>query len=442
MIFILIIFAFLMMIFSYYIFNKDLMSPSFLVCGGFLLSFLSTAYNVKEWGIDIGINTVVVFVIGMVMFLIGECCIKRLKFKTITESNRLVKPYQPTYIKVGNIKLLLCIAVCAFGLIMTYREVVRIANLNYADWGNLTYNYKTNVVNADLANSQVSSLVLRAQSLTKCVAFVYIFVFVNNLEALRNQSFLKQLTNFRFLIPAILYSAMCIIRGGRFDTIAIILTIVFLLYYYWRLRVGWNKKINIKYIIRVFIIFVAVLVIFWLSKELVGRRSMDTSIMGYITRYVGGSAANFDLYLKDSFTQGNGKYETFAGLLKNLEILGIKIDVTSSHEFRAGSTGFVIGNAYSAIRNYYHDFGIVGVGVMSFLFSALFNFLYYKLKSYQSLTKRKMFLLIWYSSMLYCIVFFFFADYFFPRISIGWVIEMLFLWLTYYYVLLLKIKIR
>ena len=441
MIFVLIIAAFGMILLSYYVFNKDLMSPSFLLGSGFLLSFMSTAYNLKDWGMSISAKTVFILCLSMLTFFLGEYAAKAFVPKPVSVLSSNM-PHKIAYIDIGIMKLLFCSAICLFGLIMTIVEVQRIAGLNYSEWGNTAYNFKRNIVNENLEGASVRSWVAQLQKLTKVIGFVFVFVFVNNHVALRNSSFIKRLANLKFLIPTVLYCALCVARGGRFDTIAVILTLIFLLYFFWRKRVGWNKEVDLKYIIRILIVFVAILAVFWSTKELVGRQSSDTDIVGYITRYIGGSTADFELYLQDTITQNNGKHETFANLVKNLGMIGIQKDVTISHEFRASPTGIVIGNAYSAVRNYYHDFGIFGVGLMSFLFSFIFGGIYYKLISYTKFTKSRLFMLIWYSSMLYCIVFFFFTDYFFSHIAAGWFVELLFLWLSYYYIMYIKVKLR
>lgn len=136
----------LLLLIVYNVFNKDFMSPSFLLVAGYLLSIGSTLYNIRDWNVSIGIKTFLIYFVGMLAFVAGEALIKTRAAK----NRRTSKMQEVEYISVNRWKYFLVICACVFVLILTYREVVRIANLNFASWGNLAYNYKTNVINGDI----------------------------------------------------------------------------------------------------------------------------------------------------------------------------------------------------------------------------------------------------------------------------------------------------
>ena len=213
----------------------------------------------------------------------------------------------------------------------------------------------------------------------------------------------ERIANFANLIPGVLFSAQCILKGGRFPVVAFIIGAFFLYYYFWRRTKGWGKVIPVKYIVRIVMIIAGVIAAFWFSKELVGRLSKDNDLMGYVTRYFGGGPVLFELYLKDSSMLHDAPNETFAGLISSLNKFGFNLTGRAYHEFRAAS-GITIGNAYSALRNYYHDYSIFGV--------ILFN---------------------------YILFFQFFTDYFFARLSVGLFIEVIFLRICFWFVMRLKV---
>lgn len=335
--------------------------------------------------------------------------------KAIREVRALIKKYNPNIV---------------------YREVVRIANLNFASWGNLAYNFKANSMNADLEGAGLSSFVQQINKITKGFAYAFLFVFVNNIFAQKTKT--ERIANFANLIPGVLFSAQCILKGGRFPVVAFIIGAFFLYYYFWRRTKGWGKVIPVKYIVRIVLIIAGVIAAFWFSKELVGRLSKDNDLMGYVTRYFGGGPVLFELYLKDSSMLHDAPNETFAGLISSLNKFGFNLTGRAYHEFRAAS-GITIGNAYSALRNYYHDYSIFGVILFNYILTFVFSIKYYDLKYCSDITYKKAFSLTLYASFIYTVFFQFFTDYFFARLSVGLFIEVIVLRICFWFVMRLKV---
>lgn len=147
--------TFLIFLVAYNTLGKDVMSPTFLLVAGYLLSFVSTLYNIKDWKVSIGFLTMTVFLLGMLSFFVGEYVVKR---RTATARSQSM-PIEIEYIDIDKWKYVVVVVSCTVILVLTYREVVRIANLNFASWGNLAYNFKANSMNADLEGAGLSSFV-------------------------------------------------------------------------------------------------------------------------------------------------------------------------------------------------------------------------------------------------------------------------------------------
>lgn len=434
---IMIVVTFLLMLMSYYLFNKDIMSPSFLITAGYLLSLVSTLYNINVWDVSIGLHTFLIYEIGIISFVLGENFVKLINSKLSKQTNN-DKPLKIGYISIEKWKYFIVFVVCIGILILTYREVVRIANLDFNSWGNIAYNFKTNVINSDLEGASISSLVQQANKITKGFAFVFLYIFVNNVFSVKTIK--EKRWNYLNLIPGVMFGVQCVIRGGRFQVVAYIIGAVFLYYFFWRKTKGWNKIIPIKYIIRIVLVILIVILSFWLLREKVGRLSKDNDVMGYVTRYFGGGPALFELYLDDINIIHDDSNETFAGLITSANKLGFNFVARLSHEYRM-SGGIIIGNAYSALRNYYHDYGFLGVILIDFILAIIFSKKYYQLKSCSSVTYNKVFDVILYTSFIYAIFFQFFTDYFFARLSIGLFIEILIMRLCYWFITRLRISV-
>ena len=424
--------TFLIFLVAYNTLGKDVMSPTFLLVAGYLLSFVSTLYNIKDWKVSIGFLTMTVFLLGMLSFFVGEYVVKR---RTATARSQSM-PIEIEYIDIDKWKYVVVVVSCTVILVLTYREVVRIANLNFASWGNLAYNFKANSMNADLEGAGLSSFVQQINKITKGFAYAFLFVFVNNIFAQKTKT--ERIANFANLIPGVLFSAQCILKGGRFPVVAFIIGAFFLYYYFWRRTKGWGKVIPVKYIVRIVLIIAGVIAAFWFSKELVGRLSKDNDLMGYVTRYFGGGPVLFELYLKDSSMLHDAPNETFAGLISSLNKFGFNLTGRAYHEFRAAS-GITIGNAYSALRNYYHDYSIFGVILFNYILAFVFSIKYYDLKYCSDITYKKAFSLTLYASFIYTVFFQFFTDYFFARLSVGLFIEVIVLRICFWFVMRLKV---
>ncbi len=430
---IMIIITFSLWLFSYYVLDRDIMTPSFLLLGGYLVSFLSTLYNYRDWGIEIGFKVFSIFFIGMISFFFGEILVQKIHINIRYSKFDDCIPY----IRIERWKYILSVIVGIIILFLTYREVVRIASLNFVSWGNLAYNYKTNVANSDLEGASLSTLVQQANKITKGFAYVYLFVFINNMF-----SGVKTKRNLLNLILPVIFALQCLLKGGRFPVIALFIAAFFLYYFFWKKTRGWNRSIEIKTILKIAGIIVLIVAAFWFSREIVGRLTKDNDMLGYVTRYFGGPAALMELYLEDISTIHDEAREVFAGLLTSFNKLGItSVSVRSYHEFR-GVNGSNIGNAYSAMRNYFHDYGYLGVAVMNFLLAIIFGNAYYRIRLLNKYNSQLIFNVMLYSSFAYTILFQFFTDYFFARLSVGLLIEILILWLCYFFIFRIRVRFK
>ena len=149
------------------------------------------------------------------------------------------------------------------------------------------------------------------------------------------------------------------------------------------------------------IIAIVLLYLFYILKNFVGRSS-DKTIVEYLTSYLGGGIPCFDLFIKDPPVKSNvfGQ-ETFYSLIEGLKRRGIiNAPAVSFHkEFRT-SNNVGIGNVYTALRDYYYDFGVLGMFIMHSIFSVFFSYLYEKTKIKMSYIKI-IFLSILYNRMVF-----------------------------------------
>lgn len=420
-----------MILLSYYAFRQDLFSVSFLIYVGYFFSAIAAVYNSLIWGMDISAQLITILCIGWFGFFIAEFLVKRVIYKK-SFSLEYTGDRELHTINVQGITLVVIIAINLIITLLLYKEVSRIAGEGSVATGNLVTNFKLNV-----SEKPVSSLVTQLVKFTKGTGYILLLVFINNLVSEAKLSKKALMKNIVLLIPGIIYCAQCFMKGGRFNAIAFIIGAIFLYYFLMQYKHNWKYKIPLKTLLCIVVLLIVIVYSFWFFREFVGRTS-DAGLIEYITKYIGGSYELFDLYLENPLSKG---WETFGYMLESInKIFGSNIPVTTYHEFRSSHTGILIGNVYTGMRNYYNDFGYMGVFVLSFAFSTIYNVIYCKLARTKNIYKHS-FLLIFYATIIYAVVYHFFAEYFLARISVGYIIEVIVMYICYLVIFKIKIKV-
>lgn len=215
------------------------------------------------------------------------------------------------------------------------------------------------------------------------------------------------------------------ILGARIGVIGFMVSIAFSIGICRWIKYRKVYKININTLIKGFVGAMVICVCFFKIKELVGRQQESLGVLDYVATYLGGSFDLFSQYMRE--TRGAFKgYESFSGVVDNLQsYFGVLKNVTivTSHEFRNAATGVTIGNTYTGFRNYYNDYGIFGVCILSNMLAVIFSSTYTRIKRLNRVKQGDLVLIVFYSTQIFCMPFHFFTDYFFPRISLNMVID-------------------
>lgn len=440
---------FIIFLLSYYLFNEDIFSPTVLLSGSYLISAICCLYNIKTWGVNLHIYTVILILLGIVFFAIGEFFVKyvklpHLKVKKCLSDEQNKYEFTSNVITVKKYKIVIVVLINIIITYLLYKEIIRIAYINYQDWGNLIYNYKTNAHNDSLNNSSLSIMFTQMLKITKSFGYIFLYVFINNMYYSLGGRLYKLRKNFIYLLPALFLSIQSLLKGVRIAIIALIIGGVFMAYFLAQNKKGWSFKFKIKHLIYSIVSISIILITFYQVKELFGRQQEDLGVVGYATTYLGASIQLFDQYMYDGSDTSINTIETFSGLISSLKKVGLFTNymVLEQPEFRYSPTGLSIGNVYGGVRSYYNDFGILGVCVGFFIMSVILNVWYSKLKKRTFIKSNRILSFILYSSLVYGIVFLTFYDYLTPKIAIGFIAEIIILWICIKLVFSFKIKLK
>lgn len=409
----------ILLVISYYISNQDIMSPAVLLTGGYLLACMCCMYNIEYWGVKLHFVTYTLIAIGIAAFIAGTFA-QSLMFRRRMLKAADMMPLRE--IKVSGWVMCFFVLYDIFVLVLTFMEIFAMAGGLQATLGSMIGVYRHAYSYTDFRANVLNVQLLK---ISKGAAYTFLFIFFNNIFC-RERAVKK---NIKYLIPVIVYMLITMIKGGRISAIMVIISGLFLMYYFWHRRIGWNRNVSFRFIKRIFYAFLLFVVLFFGSRELVGRRE-TTPVMEYLTTYLGGSFQLLDQYLSEPETQMAGM-ETFPGIIQSLQKLGLREDsIHKSLEFRRSPTGVYLGNVYTGLRRYYHDFGLFGMIMLQFIYGFLFNTLYWSIRKMHYLNSTRLFMLTTYSSLLFCIITQAIEDHFWIDLSVGFVVELIVVWIV------------
>lgn len=430
MLYIFLLFLLILLMIAYHIFD-DICSPSVLMIGGYVVATFCATLNVKKWNTNVSGRALLIITFGIMCVLFSEVIIFKLaKNKSNIENSKVAEKLEIYTRQIEWWKLVIIILICIIATIFSYREISRMGS-NNSGLVSIAYIYKTR--NAESELSFFSKLLMK---ITKAFAFSCSFIFLYFI--LKNK---KVWRNLALLIPAFFYIIQSILVGSRIRVIMYFVGIVFyfsILSFYIN---GTRWRINIFKTVKIIIFAFLFMYLFYTVKELFGR-SQEYNFVDYILTYLGGSIDLLGQYIRNP--QGYNKMvETLPGIIDNLQrYLGLfnTFVIHSSFEHRKAVNGILIGNTYTGFRNYYNDFGILGVAFFSSMLSIIFSKKIYKIRNYKTISIKQLCEIIFWGSLLYCIPFHFFADYFYYQLALSFVVEIIIFGICTWF-LFVKIKL-
>ncbi|MFU7516452.1 O-antigen polymerase [Clostridium sp. HCS.1] len=403
MIYILFGLFFLMLIYLYLRFNRDLIQPSVIFCLVYCVSIFCAILNVSKWNIQLEMKTFLILFLGAVEFIIISLLVNK-HFEKNSKSCEVIGKNRSFNIEIEKYKVFIITVynVIMIGLLLYY--VLNIAS-QFGEFNSLSEALTLFKQHTSYAkDAELPHLLLFAQKPIIVFAYIFMYLYIKNIIFDEENSILYNIfSKWYYLIPVVGYIIHEFINSNRLTILSLgfaTFTITLILY---NIKNNWKKPIKMKSIITIGIIGILVLVIFYLSASWVGRIN-NKNLIDYITLYCGGSIENLNLFIKSPPEASSiwGK-ESFYYLIKNLHDYGIMplSQMYPIHlEFRYYDS-IMIGNVYTAYRRWIYDFGIVGMIILQGIMALFFNVFYNKIK--YSASKYLDFYIIIFSYMIYSV---------------------------------------
>ena len=377
----------------------DYFFPAAIILEVYALSVFFAILEMDKWDSSISFETFNIFCTGILTYFITAIVTRMILKRTSkyrftigklhmssSSNNIVVDDEKPITISVG-----VCIAVVSFSLLVliVYFRDVRISSLSVAmfdSFSEMIGNFHDNSVMGTLevgvsAFSNYGNMILAA------ISYILLYINVQDIVLKHKLGFLHRLLCW---FPIIIFVFCSILSGAR-NPILQLICAFFILYYIMSSKFKQkSRKFRWKLALRIIVAVVLVLVVFSSLRGVVGRKS-DYGFIDYIAKYVGGSIKLFDIFIGAKLTNMSGIWgkETFVNVWRYIGSKTGNIEYTSllmNKEWRSYK-GFAMGNVYTAFREYYFDFKIVGVVVLTAIHAFIFTFAYQKLMNSKNLIR-------------------------------------------------------
>ena len=418
--------------------RKDILCPSSIICVSYIVAIISSIYNLEYWHYNINNNTILIILLGIVVFLMVSFIINSINNYSITkkENNELKEIIIPK-------DLLFCLNSISFIILILYgyyfiKGIGGISNLNNISIVMRKYRYQL----VDKEIEYIPSVINLLSKYCRALAFVSGFVLTNNLiYSKKNKKATKNV--FQSVLSIVFYIPFSFMTASRFDLIAFVLAI--LMMWYILLKKTNDFKMNFNKILKICVLIIVIIIGFSKTRSMIGRQD-ESDTLSYFTSYFGGSIVMFDMYLQDDIYKDKDEYigqELFSGLRKllvQLKVLNEGSKNSTVGKFRASPNGIIIGNVYTAFRKMYNDFGIWGIIIFQSLMAIIYNDLYLKIMKRKTNNEIDLRIII-YSCIIFCIFFHSYSETFFSTI-ISFNYLMLFIMMYFITKIIKKVRIK
>ena len=436
MICILILALSMMLFISYRIFDKELCSPAILYITPFIAMVVVAFLFQWIWDMKLYFNTVFVILLGTVFFVIGAFIGKRIKLPEMGSKCRID---QGRGIENWKYVLFFIISLVSFGwrykLVIDYGRAHGGKTISRAL---VYYNNMLKFTTNELLHTP--RLVSIGNTIGTAAGFIWACDLANQLVR-KDKNIIKLILSLSNLVLCIIGSMSSGARGGAVQIIsAFAIALLVMLY-----RKGeWKHRIPLKYILMLCIVFLLTAVGFLGTVTLIGRYKVN-AYGRYIANYLGAQLYNLNYYLNENFrTSEIFGQETFRSIIQFFaKIAGVLTYARYTSDLPSVLIGDLsLGNVYTCYYPYIHDFGYMGVMILSLIFGLISMISYRYARKSPSDNPINLGLVI-YGRMSYCLLFSYFSNKFYSIIvSANFVKQILYTIVMLYFLYGIRIRFK
>lgn len=365
----------IMLFVSYFVFKREIVSPTFICTAMYTLSLFLMVFYYNEWQVNLSLTTCVAIIVALISMAVGESL--GTKVSVYSGPKRLYrfedKEKVEKYIKEGIIisdkAVKICFAFTVLTAILYFREIREIAaNSAYAQsvYGQ-AYSFLMQVRWAKtLEGAEVSYYVQHMYTCCGAIAVVFTFVILfNRINGLRK----KERYLFMYVTIA-LYIGISFMTTGRAQMLNFFIYIIFVWVILNAKKKGWYFGNNTALLLKSILIIAIALLLFYLAGLLTEKSLHYENFFDNFANYFSSSVYALNEYLNNpakfpSESNFFGSY-TLSGIYSFLRTLGLSIpDNVVALEYI--NCGDYLTNIYTPLRRYLQDFGWLGMAFIMFM---------------------------------------------------------------------------
>ena len=403
------------------IFSNNIMRPEILFVSGFLVQSVYAILYVYKMDIYLHVDTVVVLLGGISLFVFSSWVFS-IFFKNLFRTGELHGEIsEPKYqtIHVETWLLVLFFVAETISNVSFLWLVLKVSGSNSISEAMRYWDYTNKFTDVTLDKPTIISLL---GIFTGSATLVQLYLFAHQL-------IYKYSTNrFWLLVNIILGGTYTLIGGARQGIIEYSFIFILFLYYIYKDKYYWKRKIKARLIIP--IVFVAGILILFLcfSGELMGR-GKQSDIGHYLFIYLSAELKNLDIFVrKHIFGTDIAHSQTIVSLRLYLAKRygfsgwGSKLDIPFQ-----SVNGLGLGNVYTIFYMFLYDDGLIGLVFYTVIMAAITQMiLHWSLLSGEKTHNTINYALIVYGVIAFATLFSFFSDKFYELIfDIGFIRKMI-----------------
>lgn len=363
--------------------NNDIFHPSVIVYACYVLALIFAVIEMDNWDIYISDNTFFIILTGLVIYMVISMMFRKTLF-TIGKRNQEIYTLSNDEINIVDIQPFVMGGVDALSLLIALKYFLDIRNSTsslsgISSMSAMIYQYRVGSVNGTL-DKGISAFAAHGFQILFALTFICIYLIAINAVEKRKKSIIWYLMR---ILPIVCFLFCSLISGSRNPLLQVVLGSAVTVYIFMRAKNNHERKFKLKSAFKFIIIGCIVLVIFVQLKDLLGRTT-QYNFLEYIAEYIAAPIKNFDVFISKGLRNDSGLWgrETFVNVWKFIGSLTGNVELTNlpmNKEFNFLS-GMSLGNVYTSFREYYYDFGMAGIIILTSIHSFIFTSLYVRIR--------------------------------------------------------------
>lgn len=410
---------------AYFFGKRDLLSPWFLLCLAMLTSYFIVLLNYKNWEVKINSTFVLYITTALVSFGVGALVIKKFssnKLVTETISQRLsLKKELPSRHYPELFFIIISVAAAGLYCFKLLSDV----------GGSGSMSERIRHIYDSVVGGYSPGFVFN-----QCLELVIAIAYINTYRLFQEiYSRSRAISIVNLFIPIFIFIIAVMISSDRniFLRFAIYFICLFTLFFRENTK---KKNINKSIIFKVSLLLLLLVIIFFLLGK---SKQYSSGILKSLGIYGGSGLYVFNIWVVDfeePLLYGQSTFSEFIKVFNSIfGHIGLTLPDAQVDRFDAfiefeSSNGYVFSsNIYTALKPYVEDFGFFGVILFPFAIGMLYQKLYMRMRK-----SKYGYNWVLYCMLIYPIVFFPILEQLIRRFHLGFIYEVVWLTLVYYFV--------